>query len=323
MPSEALQKLDSLMAAEYNHGLSTTKPLFEEESRKLGYRFHQGKVRESYSLPGGKRLIVATDRISTFDAVHPTLVPAKGIVLTQMTLEWFKLLKGVRNHFLTDDISNYPAPFTNRPELIGRSMIVKELEMIPAECIVRGNITGSAMSSYKKTGRVNGLVLPEGLIEADFLETPLFTPSTKAEEGHDINITYQQLEDLLAEHYDNRQRGVMLSLGVRHQSLSIFNLAREYAASRGVIIADTKFEFGLDKDRLVLGDEVLTPDSSRFWPAEDFKPGKSQPSFDKQYVRDYVKSTGWDQEPPAPALPPEVVMLTQQRYHEGFRRLFG
>ncbi len=323
MPSKSLEKLDSLLSADYNHGLSTTKPLFAEESAQLGYRFHQGKVRESYSLPGGERLIVATDRISTFDAVHPTLIPGKGIILTQMTLEWFKQLRGVRNHFLTDDISAYPGPFKDRPELNGRSMIVKELEMVPAECIVRGNITGSAMSSYKKSGRVNGIVLPEGLVEADFLEIPLFTPSTKAEEGHDVNITYSQLEDLLAEYYDDRQRGLMISLGVRHQSLSIFNRAREYAVSKGVIIADTKFEFGLDNGKLVLGDEVLTPDSSRFWPAEDFKPGKSQPSFDKQYVRDFVKSTGWNQEPPAPSLPPEVVMMTRQRYHEAFRLLYS
>lgn len=284
------------------------------------FKVHKGKVRDSVDL-GDQLLIVATDRISTFDCVHPNGIPGKGEILTQMTVRWLNGL-GVPDHLITADIQEFPKTFNNE-SLRGRSMLVDKLNMIPIECIVRGYITGSAWSEYKKTGAVCGIELPAGLVEAQKLDKPVFTPSTKATSGHDENIDFEKMEVIIEgqfQHVDSH----MLSKKIKARSLRIYKTAADYALSRGIIIADTKFEFGLDfHGNLILADEVLTPDSSRFWDARKYTPGKSQQSLDKQYVRDYVASIGWNKKPPAPPLPPEVVERTAQRYEEGFRRIFG
>lgn len=288
-----------------------------------GFRIHKGKVRESIDL-GEELLMVATDRISTFDVVHPNGIPGKGVILTRMSLRWFDKLKGViPNHLITGNSEEFPEPFNNA-SLKDRSMLVQKLRMIPVECIARGCITGSAMSEYNKFGTVCGIKLPPGLVESQKLEQPIFTPSTKATVGHDVNIDSEGMISIIAQNFPDLDAEA-LAREMEDKTLEIYTVAAEYALSHGrIIIADTKLEFGLnDKGQLVLADEVLTPDSSRFWDALLYEPGRVQDSLDKQYVRDYATSTGWNREAPAPFLPAEVVNRTSQKYAEAQRRLFG
>jgi len=268
-----------------------------------------GKVREMYDL-GDRLLMVASDRISTYDVVHPNGIPDKGKVLTGLSVFWFaKTGHIVPNHFLsaTDGVPD---------EVRGRAIVARKLRMLPVECVVRGYITGSGWKDYQATGKVSGIELPPGLQESERLPTPIFTPSTKAETGHDEAIDFEQAAELVGDRD--------LATRLRDVSIALYRFAHEHARERGVILADTKFEFGLDDDgRLVLGDEVLTPDSSRFWPADTYAPGRSQPSFDKQYVRDWASQTGWDKTPPAPEIPAEIVEGTRQRYIEAYERITG
>ncbi|AIH03742.1 phosphoribosylaminoimidazolesuccinocarboxamide synthase [Thermodesulfobacterium commune] len=275
----------------------------------------RGKVRDIYDL-GDKLLIVATDRISAFDVVLPTPIPYKGKILTQMSLFWFDFLKDiVDNHLITANLEEYPEVLKEYKETLAqRSMLVKKAKVLPVECIVRGYITGSAMKEYQKTGQVCGIPLPPGLKEADKLPEPIFTPSTKAEIGeHDVNITYQEMEKLV---------GSEVAQFLKETSLKIYKKASEYAESRGIIIADTKFEFGIYEDKIILVDEVLTPDSSRFWPKDEYQPGKPQKSFDKQFIRDWLKSISWDPQNP-PTIPEDIVLKTREKYLEALYRLTG
>jgi phosphoribosylaminoimidazole-succinocarboxamide synthase len=275
-----------------------------------------GKVREMYELDDagdGERprlLMVASDRISTYDAVHPTPIPDKGRVLTGLSVFWFSLTEGiVANHFLTatDGVPQ---------EASGRAMVVRRLQMLPVECVVRGYITGSGWKDYQATGSVSGIALPDGLRESERLPQPIFTPSTKAQTGHDEAIDFEQAARLVGDSE--------LMARVRDVSIELYSFAAQHAFERGVILADTKFEFGLDGEgELTLGDEVLTPDSSRYWPADGYQPGRGQPSFDKQYVRDWASSTGWDRLPPAPEIPADVVDGTRRRYVEAYERISG
>ena len=278
-------------------------------------RWRRGKVRDVYDL-GDRLLIVATDRISAFDVVLPSGIPAKGIVLTQLSLFWFRLLADlVPNHVITADVTEYgPELQRHRDQLEGRSMIVLKTEPLPVECVVRGYIAGSGWKDYRATGAVCGIPLPAGLQESQRLDPPLFTPSTKAETGHDENISFAQVE---------RSLGPERAAEVRDVSLEIYRRARAHAEERGIILADTKFEFGVREGRLVWIDEALTPDSSRFWPRDGYAPGRGQPSFDKQYVRDFLEGRGWNKQPPAPELPAEVVEGTRRRYFEAYRRIAG
>ncbi len=274
----------------------------------------RGKVRDIYEV-GSDLLIVATDRLSAFDVVIPTPIPDKGKVLTQLSLYWFEKLHGiVPNHILTaTDFTGDLAPYA--AELAGRSMLVKRTEPIPIECVVRGYLSGSGWKDYQKTGKVCGIPLQAGLTESAQLPEPIFTPSTKATTGHDENISFEQAASTIGE---------SLALRLRDVSIEIYNRAAAYASARGIIIADTKFEFGLGPNQeLIWIDEALTPDSSRFWPADEYEPGRAQPSFDKQYVRDYLERIGWNKQPPAPALPAEVVAATRARYREAYERLTG
>jgi phosphoribosylaminoimidazole-succinocarboxamide synthase len=268
-----------------------------------------GKVREMYDL-GDRLLMVASDRISTYDVVHPTAIPDKGKVLTGLSAFWFaKTGHLVPNHALsyTDGVPE---------EARGRSIVARKLKMLPVECVVRGYITGSGWKDYQRTGAVSGIELPPGLQESERLPTPIFTPSTKAEEGHDETVDFDRAAELVGD------RELMGRL--RDASIALYQFAADHARERGVIVADTKFEFGLDDDgTLTLGDEVLTPDSSRFWPADGYVAGRSQPSFDKQYVRDWASQTGWDKSPPAPAIPDEVVTRTRELYVEAYERITG
>ena len=269
----------------------------------------KGKVREMYDL-GDDLLMVASDRISTYDVVHPTPIPDKGRVLTGLSVLWFDLTGSiVPNHFVsgTDGVPE---------DLRGRALRVQRLEMLPVECVVRGYLSGSGWKDYQRTGTVSGLQLPEGLRESDRLPEPLYTPSTKADVGHDEAIDFEQTVELIGDR--------SLAERVRDVSLAVYGAIADHARERGVILADTKFEFGLDEDgTLVLGDEVCTPDSSRFWPADSYEVGRGQPSFDKQYVRDWATSTGWDKLPPAPEIPDEVVAQTRERYVTAYERLAG
>jgi len=275
----------------------------------------RGKVRDIYDL-GSQLLIVATDRISAFDVVMPNGIPDKGRVLTQMSLFWFEFTQEiVENHLATADPTEYPASIGKYLEvLVGRSMLVRRAEVVPVECVVRGYLAGSGWKEYRESGTVCGIALPEGLRESDKLPEPIFTPATKAESGHDINIGPEQAMEIVGE---GRYREL------ERLSLALYGKAADYARERGIIIADTKFEFGRAGDKLILIDEVLTPDSSRFWPVDEYEPGRAQRSFDKQPVRDYLESTGWDKKPPAPPLPPEVVASTSARYREALRLLTG
>jgi phosphoribosylaminoimidazole-succinocarboxamide synthase len=274
-----------------------------------------GKVRDLYQL-NGTLLFVATDRISAFDYVLATGIPYKGKVLTQLSLFWFDFLKGlVHNHLVTADVAQYPAelrPYAD--DLRGRSMLVARAEMVPIECVVRGYISGSAWKEYRERSSVCGIPLPAGLRESQRLPEPLFTPAIKATSGHDENISFDEMA---------KRAGPELSEQLREVSVRIYTAAAEYAAQRGILIADTKFEFGRTAAGLVLADEVLTPDSSRFWPADTYEAGRSQDSFDKQYVRDYLEQIRWNKQPPAPALPEEVARRTSEKYVEAFRRLTG
>ncbi|MCS7336840.1 MAG: phosphoribosylaminoimidazolesuccinocarboxamide synthase [Verrucomicrobiae bacterium] len=279
-----------------------------------------GKVREVFDL-GEQLLIVATDRISAFDVVLPNGIPHKGEVLTQLSLFWFnKFSSLVPNHLVAsgEAIFGHPAlaglPAELRNMLVRRSMLVKKANPLPIECVVRGYLAGSGWKEYRQKQSVCGIKLPPGLAESAELPEPIFTPATKAELGHDENITFERAAQIV---------GMKLAEKVRELSLKIYRAARDYARERGIIIADTKFEFGLVQGRLVLIDELLTPDSSRFWPASQYEPGRSQPSFDKQYVRDYLETLAWDKKPPGPALPPEVVAETSAKYIEAYERLTG
>ncbi len=273
----------------------------------------RGKVRDIYDL-GDKLLIVATDRLSAFDVVLPTPIPDKGRVLTQLSLYWFeKLTHIVPNHVLeAKNFTGELAPYAEK--LAGRAMIVRRTEPFPIECVVRGYISGSGWKDYQKTGAICGIPLPAGLRESDKLPEPIFTPSTKATTGHDENISFEEAA---------KRVGLPLAERLRDTSLTLYNRAAEHAAARGIIIADTKFEFGMRGDEMIWIDEALTPDSSRFWPADQYAPGSAQPSFDKQFVRDYLERIGWNKQPPAPALPVDVVSGTQQKYRDAYQRITG
>ena len=275
-----------------------------------------GKVRDVYVLDRERLLFVATDRISAFDYVLATGIPHKGRVLTQISLFWFDLLRDlVPNHLITADINQYPASLQKyADQLRGRSMIVTRAEMFPVECVVRGYISGSAWKEYKATGQVCGIELPKGLRESDRLPEPIFTPATKATTGHDENVSFSEMVRLV---------GPEVSQQLRDLSVAIYVRAAEYARQKGIIIADTKFEFGRTAKGITLADEVLTPDSSRFWPADKYASGSSQESFDKQYVRDYLEEIRWNKQPPAPALPVEVARRTSEKYVEAYHLLTG
>jgi len=277
----------------------------------------RGKVRDVYAVDGERLLIVATDRISAFDCVLPTPIERKGEVLTALSEFWFKKLGAVvPNHLITTSIEDMPEPVRRHADALrGRSMLVRRTEVFPVECVVRGYLVGSGWKDYRRTGEVCGHRLPEDLRESDELPAPIFTPATKAEEGHDENISEQQMRELL---------GNDDTTFLRDTSLRLYNEAREYALTRGIIIADTKFEFGRDANgQIILIDEALTPDSSRFWPLVEYASGKSQPSFDKQFVRDYLETLDWNKQPPAPAIPSEIAMATTARYLEAYRLLTG
>jgi phosphoribosylaminoimidazole-succinocarboxamide synthase len=273
----------------------------------------RGKVRDIYEL-GDDLLLVATDRLSAFDVVLPTPIPDKGRVLTQLSLFWFKTLGDiVSNHVLS--ATDFPGPAgAYRQQLAGRTILCRKTRPLPVECVVRGYLAGSGWKDYRATGKICGVALPPGLRESDRLPAPIFTPSTKATTGHDENISF---DDVVARVGGDRAEEL------RSLSLQIYRRAAAYAEPRGILIADTKFEFGLVGDELIWIDEALTPDSSRFWPARGYEPGRSQPSFDKQYVRDYLESIGWNKQPPGPQLPPEVVDQTRAKYREAYRLLAG
>ena len=275
-----------------------------------------GKVRDVYRLDNEHLLFVATDRISAFDYVLATGIPHKGRVLTQISLFWFEFLKDiVPNHLVTADVDRYPATvkkYVN--DLRGRSMLVMRGDMFPVECVVRGYLSGSGWKEYKEAGTVCGISLPKGLKESDKLPQPIFTPATKATTGHDVNISFEEMCKIVDPEEASRLREI---------SLKLYTTAADYARQRGIIIADTKFEFGRTPAGITLADEVLTPDSSRFWPADKYKPGAAQESFDKQYVRDYLEQIKWNKQPPAPALPAEVARHTSEKYLEAYRQLTG
>jgi phosphoribosylaminoimidazole-succinocarboxamide synthase len=291
-------------------------PLFESNLSSLRL-LHRGKVRDLYAVDEHKLLIVQTDRLSAFDVVLPTPVPGKGKVLTALSQFWFEKLGSViANHLTGASPESVVSKVEEREQIAGRAFVVKRLKPLPIEAVVRGYIAGSGWKEYKGTQTVCGIPLPAGLSEADKLPQPIFTPSTKAPAGtHDENITYQQVERLI---------GPELSLRVRDAAIDLYAQAAEYAAGRGIIIADTKFEFGLDADgKLYLIDEALTPDSSRFWPADEYRPGANPPSFDKQFVRDWLEAQNWNKQPPAPALPADVLAKTSEKYRDALRLLTG
>ncbi len=275
----------------------------------------RGKVRDIYDL-GDKLLIVATDRISAFDVVNESGIPGKGKVLTALSLFWFDYLGDITaNHLITADVKEMgPAAAAHADALEGRSMLVRKAKVHPIECVVRGYLAGSGWKEYQQSQTVCGVALPAGLVEASQLPEPIFTPATKAESGHDENIDFERCADIV---------GRETAEALRDRSLALYRKAADYARERGIIICDTKFEWGDADGEMILVDEVLTPDSSRFWPADEYQPGRTQPSFDKQPVRDWLEATGWDKTPPAPALPPEVVEATSRRYLEAYERLTG
>ena len=294
-------------------GASTATKVIRETNFAGIAPLARGKVRDIYDL-GDKLLIVATDRLSAFDVVMPTPIPDKGRVLTQLSLFWFDKLRDViPNHVLS--AKNFPAPFDQHTDaLAGRSMIVRKTQPLPIECVARGYLSGSGWREYRSTGKVCGVQLPGGLQESDKLPEPIFTPATKAASGHDENIPFERAAEII---------GKPLAEKVRSVTLEIYSRAAAYAEPRGILLADTKFEFGLLNGELLWIDEALTPDSSRFWPAAQYKPGGPQPSFDKQYVRDYLEQLRWPKTPPGPELPPEVVAGTRAKYREAYRILVG
>jgi len=297
------------------------KPSYAEEKVVLTtdiqeYKlFRRGKVRDVYDL-GDKLLVVSTDRISCFDVVLPRGIPFKGKVLTGLSIFWFGLLKDVLpNHYITSEIDEYPKTLLKYRELLtGRSMLVHKSKALPVECVVRGYLSGSGLKEYKKSQSVCGIKLPAGLREADKLPSVIFTPSTKEDVGHDINVDQAYVENTVGVDTANR---------LRQASIALYTKASDYARAKGIIIADTKFEFGFLGNELIVIDEVLTPDSSRFWPASEYKPGSGQPSFDKQFVRDYLESINWNKTPPAPDLPDDIVEKTADKYLEAFKRITG
>ena len=294
---------------------STSNPVILETDLSGVTRFARGKVRDVYSVDD-RLVIVATDRISAFDYILPTGIPDKGKVLTQLSIFWFDFLRDLTpTHFLTANVDEYPAPLPEfRNQLEGRSMLVKRAEMVQIECVARGYISGSGWKEYREQGTVCGIRLPAGLKESDKLPEPIFTPATKAQTGHDENVSFEHVVGLIGEELARRLRDL---------TLEIYNRAARYAETKGIILADTKFEFGFVGNELVLGDEVLTPDSSRFWPAETYKPGGPQHSFDKQFVRDYLESIHWNKQPPAPPLPAEVAAKTGDKYRQAYQVLTG
>ncbi len=276
----------------------------------------RGKVRDVYAVGTDKLLMIATDRISAFDCVLGSPIPDKGRVLTQLSLFWFDFLKDVvPNHLISADVNEYPADLhQHRDQLEGRSMLVKRAEMVQIECVARGYISGSGWKEYKAGGTVCGIQLPAGLKESDRLPTPIFTPAFKAQSGHDENISFEKAAQIAGQDVVARLRDL---------TLGIYSKAAGYALTRGIILADTKFEFGFIGDTLTLGDEVLTPDSSRFWPAAQYNPGGAQPSFDKQFVRDYLETLTWNKQPPAPSLPADVIEKTSDKYREAYEKITG
>jgi phosphoribosylaminoimidazole-succinocarboxamide synthase len=275
----------------------------------------RGKVRDIFTVDDAL-LLVATDRISAFDCVLEPGIPGRGVILTQLSNFWFRKFASILpNHLMATELEDFPEPFRGHPELRGRSVLAKRLQPIPVECVARGYITGSGWKEYVASKTVCGLPLPDGLVECDRLPEPIFTPATKATEGHDENISFERMTDIV---------GIDTARTLRDLTLRLYGEAAAYALERGIIIADTKFEFGFDDDGgIVWMDEALTPDSSRFWPAANYRPGQGQPSFDKQFVRDWLEGTGWDKNPPPPTLPPEVVTGTLDRYREAYERLTG
>jgi phosphoribosylaminoimidazole-succinocarboxamide synthase len=268
-----------------------------------------------YDVGGDRLLLVATDRISAFDVVLPNPVPDKGRVLTGLTLFWLERTNDlIGNHLVTADLRDFPEPFRSKPSLAGRAMLVTRADVVPVECVARGYLTGSGLKQYRAEGSVCGVPLPPGLDEAHRLPEPIFTPTTKAAEGHDLPLTFEETVELIG-------RGLAEKL--RETTIALYERGAEDAAERGIIVADTKFEFGFAGGELILIDEVLTPDSSRFWPAEGYEPGRPQPSFDKQFVRDWLDASGWDHEPPPPELPPEVVARTAAKYRDAYERITG
>lgn len=323
-----LSFLTNITCGEENHASSlissATNKIFMSSSKTVLQTsfpdlrlLRRGKVRDVYEVDEDKLLIVATDRLSAFDCVLPTPIQRKGEVLTAMSKFWFDKLSDITpNHLITTKIEDMPdvvKQYSN--ELSGRSMLVRRTKVFPIECVVRGYLAGSGWKDYQATGEICGHTLPEGLLESSQLPTPIFTPATKAESGHDINISEDHVKEIL---------GKEVADHLRETSLSLYKKASEYARGRGIIIADTKFEIGKDKnEQIILVDEALTPDSSRFWGVDSYEPGKSQPSFDKQFVRDYLETLDWDKKPPAPALPDEIAEATTTRYLEAYRLLTG
>jgi len=275
----------------------------------------RGKVRDIYTTDEAL-VLVATDRISAFDSVLSPGIPGRGEILTRLSTFWFNRFSGtVPNHLVATELADFPAPFKDHPELAGRSVLVQKLEPIPVECVARGYLVGSGWKEYQADGTVCGIRLPDGLIEASKLPEAIFTPATKATDGHDENISFERMVEIVGEE---------TAVRLRDLTLELYGAAADFARERGIIIADTKFEFGFDGEgRIVWMDEALTPDSSRFWPADEYEPGRSPASYDKQYVRDWLEASGWNKEPPAPTLPPEVVEGTLSRYREAYRVLTG
>lgn len=295
----------------------THPPAITETSLPAGFPLiARGKVRDVYAVGDDQLLLVATDRISAFDCILGSPIPGKGRLLTQISLFWFDLLRGLTpNHLITANVDEFPAPLQPyRDQLEGRTMLVRRARMVDIECVARGYLAGSGWKEYKASGAICGINLPAGLAESAELPEPIFTPATKAHSGHDENISFERAAELA---------GMELATQLRDLTLALYRRAAAYARTRGIIIADTKFEFGFIGDQLVLADEVLTPDSSRFWPADDYEPGRPQASFDKQYVRDWLETLDWNKQPPAPALPDYVVARTYEKYREAFDRLTG
>lgn len=292
----------------------TAEPLRMTRFPEIDF-FKRGKVRDVYDLKD-KLLIISTDRISCFDVVLPTCIPRKGEVLTKLSLFWFEFTNDiVPNHLITAEVNDYPEELSKYKDILkGRSMLVRKAKPIPVECIVRGYLSGSGWKEYQQSQSICGIKLPVGLIESDKLPEPIFTPSTKEDTGHDINVSQEYVEQGL---------GKEITAQLKELSLALYSKASEFAESKGIIIADTKFEFGLYQNKIMLIDEVLTPDSSRFWPKDQYQPGIPQPSFDKQFVRDYLETLNWNKTPPAPELPEEIVLKTSEKYLQALKMLAG
>jgi phosphoribosylaminoimidazole-succinocarboxamide synthase len=300
----------------FSCGMVTATPVLSTSLAGLRL-LRRGKVRDVYAVDDQHLLIVATDRLSAFDCILPTPIARKGEILTAMAAFWFERVAHlVPHHLIATEVDAMPsAVAAYRDELRGRSMFVRRTEVVPFECVMRGYLSGSGWKDYQRTGEVCGIALPAGMRESQQLAEPIFTPATKAESGHDINISFAEMANSL---------GSELAGRLRDHSFALYSFARDYADQRGIIIADTKFEFGIDPEgKIMLIDEIFTPDSSRFWPKDLYEPGHAQPSFDKQFVRDYLEGLDWDKQPPAPALPPEIAQATSERYLEAFRLLTG